>query len=48
MIADHLENIVCCDRNTMEFKTFVCILIFSDAQNYYYAHPPYKKKHMSI
>lgn len=33
MITDYLENTVCCNRNTMEFKTFVCILTSSDAQN---------------
>lgn len=48
MITDYLENIVCYNRNTMEFKTFVCILTSADAQNSFYAHPSYKKNHMSI
>lgn len=48
MITDYLETIVCCNRNTTEFKALVRALMSSDAQNSFYARSPYEKKSTSV
>lgn len=42
------KYIVRCNIYSIKFKTFVCILNFTDAQNSFYAHTTYKKKCITL